>query len=79
MVNYTMPMTVPRIPTLRSPDMPPETPPTEVELLRRFIADYFLARRQALLIELGQIEDLMGLPRTKEPKHRAKPPQDPKA
>jgi len=31
---------------------------------------YLLARRQALLIELGAIEDLLGLHRSVEPKHR---------
>lgn len=32
--------------------------------------NYLLARRQALLIELGAIEDLLGLRRSVEPKHR---------
>lgn len=31
---------------------------------------YLLARRQALLIELGAIEDWLGLQRSVEPKHR---------
>jgi len=34
------------------------------------MAEYLLKRRQVLLMELGQIEDILGLPRTKEPRHK---------
>jgi hypothetical protein len=36
----------------------------------RVLRAYLLTRRQALLMELGQIEDLLGLERTKVPKHK---------
>jgi len=31
---------------------------------------YLMRRRQAILVELGEIEDALKLPRTKEPNHR---------
>lgn len=41
--------------------------PVDGEDFRRF----FLSRRQTLLMELGAIEDLLRLPRTRPPKKKA--------
>ncbi len=39
---------------------------------------FWLSKRQALLIELGALEDMLGLKRSVEPKHKKRPIIKPK-
>lgn len=45
----------------------------EAVLQMDVLRSYLLRRRQVLLMELGEIEDVLGLERTKPPKHKDKP------